>query len=513
MAINAQRGAVLIVMACIIVPMLVGYAWPEDRTTNIGWESGDSHDITNAYKTTPIPTYAMDATVISPTWSGAGTGSGYSESETFQQDNVVETLELEEWLIKWSTIDLEAILADAATSGATVYIDASTTSTTSNNNPRIWIDGEEIGAMNYARIVYNGSERVTYLANGLTADTIDLKSRSMAPAWELSVSYILPSSGLPTSTWRLASDCLRGEIGVSLTNVSTSTTTIQSLDGSLVLETIIDADGTITGRVSGGSAEAVTFDDVGTVSTIPWVRWTWNTVNDTVTLDTMTGTFGGNQVFGTWSTAWALQPIRTFNAAFDGDGWYPSLIAYNNFLPAGTQLGIVNAEIRGNEYYPDGSWQLTIRQPSTIGSAIAIGGETYEIIAGNITIQDLEVPVRNMAILATGNGDGTSNVYVNGELVGERVAGPTVTMIGTWNASIILADMNSYTYYTYDKEPGAFGLDVVGFSAVGLLTSVGAFLACALASRRSGGGFAILALVALVCAAFFFIMISNNLEI
>ena len=88
-----------------------------------------------------------------------------------------------------------------------------------------------------------------------------------------------------------------------------------------------------------------------------------------------------------------------------------------------------------------------------------------------------------------------------------------VVLGGMWNTTIILADMDSYTYWTYTKDAGGFGLDVVGFCTVGLITSIGAFLGAVIAGKRSGGRFGLLALVAGICAAFFLLMISNNLNL
>lgn len=540
--VSTQRAAVLIVMACIIAPMLVGYAWPDERVERMGWESGEAHDITSSLRVSPVPTYALDSTIVSPSWSPAG--SGYTDTTTgaFTLPSSTTRAELVAWMIAGAHVDLQAMIDESETNGAMVTASLSIatsppvpqapvrpsvlipTSIVDETESESWTD---VGGLDSATVQWDGGQLASWSANGWTIDegtpawdSRDILIQNVADSnysYTLTVSYVLPAEPVPSLQLRLPTPSIRGEISVGLTNVIASTTSVYTADETLVLETIVDDRGVISGRVvdrSEGETLA-NFAAVGTTSTISWLRWTWDTVSDRITLSTMTGEINKGKPFETVSASVRMDaPISSWYATFSNEtGWRPQISAYDNLARAGSTLGILNATIRGGEYYPDGSWQIEIKQPSTIGESIRIGGSAYQITAGTITVGDTEVPIRGLTVFSAGNGDGTSNVYANGILVASNVRDASVTLDGIWNTTVILYDMDSYTYWEYEKHRGGFGLDVVGFCAVGLLTSIGAFVAAVIASRRSGGSFAILAIVAGICAAFFFIMLSNNINL
>ena len=523
-------------MAVIIVPMLVGYAWPQDKTENVGWESGDSHDITSSIKTSAIPTYALDKTVISPTWASAGSGYVDTVSGTFSVPSSTATTDLIEWIIAGSFTDLQSII-DAAPSDAEVT--ASLTVATMPDSPLApkrptvgvptsIVDGSEstsytnVGQLSAASVTWQDGTAISWTANTytITPDTPAYDQRNILIynitdtnyTYKLTVSTAYPPQPQTNTAIKLPNQTIRGNLSVSLTNVTESTTTIQDTDLTLSLITIVGPTGTITGRVTDGGSAVYEIPAIGTVSTIPWIRWSWDSVTDTVTMSAMTGTVNSGQVFKSETVSLAISPIKSWTVTTTATGaWKPYVSAYDSYTSVGSTLGIVDAAIRGNAYYPDGSWQVQIKQPSTIGSSLTVGGVEYPIVGGKIAIDGEEVAVRNVTILATGNGDGTSRLYIDSYLVSASVTDPTVVLGGMWNGSVIISDMDSYTYYTYDKSWGSFGLDVTGFCAVGLMTSLLAFLACIVAGKRSGGRFGVLALVSGICALFFFVVLSGQM--
>lgn len=547
MMVETKKAAVLIVMACIIAPMLVGYAWPDDKIERIGWESGDTHDITSSYRTEPIPTYSMDYTVVSPTWTDGD--SGYTETFTAEliPPSGIEAqpgAEMSQWMRDRITfVDLDGMIEDSISNGGRVSVSLTLatdsgpgfdTYPTSVQIPMRLIDPSsssvaQIHALEVASVGWVGGQVTVIGANGYTfignpgdypsifGDYPFYVQNPVLPhryTYTVTVSYTVPPSSTPSIQMDLTQPSIGGQISVGLTNVGASTTTVENLTENVRLETIIDAQGLISGRIVSDSG-TVSTGAIGTTSTIPWVRWSWDSVSDKITFSTMTGEINRGQVFE--SRTYSVQidaPISSWRVSYsESSGWRPQVSTYDNLVKSGSTLGIINAAINGNSYYPDGSWQITLKAPSTIGNNIGIAGVFYEIVNGRITIGDESVPIRNMSIFAAGNGDNTSNIYANGVLVASNVYNPAVVLGGMWNTTIILADMDSYTYWTYTKDAGGFGLDVVGFCTVGLITSIGAFLGAVIAGKRSGGRFGLLALVAGICAAFFLLMISNNLNL
>lgn len=544
MMVETKKAAVLIVMACIIAPMLVGYAWPDDKIERIGWESGDTHDITSSYRTEPIPTYSMDYTIVSPTWSDGN--SGYTETFTAELTPPLSNgiPEMSQWFINNVTfVDLNGMIEDSADNGGRVAVSLSVatdigpspdTGVPLVHIPMRLVNPEstnlsQVQPLNAASVGWEGGQVTVIGANGYTfvgtpgaypgtygdyPFLIQDSNRPPERTYSITVSYTVPPSSTPSIQMDLKQPSIGGQISVGLTNVGASTTTVENLTENIRLETIINAQGLISGRIVSDSG-SVSTGAIGTTSTIPWVRWSWDSVSDRVTFSTMTGEINRGQVFE--SRTYSVQidaPISSWRVSYsESSGWRPQVSTYDNLVKSGSTLGIINAAINGNSYYPDGSWQITLKAPSTIGNNIGIAGVFYEIVNGRITIGDESIPIRNMSIFAAGNGDNTSNVYANGVLVASNVYNPAVVLGGMWNTTIILADMDSYTYWTYTKDAGGFGLDVVGFCTVGLITSIGAFIGAVIAGKRSGGRFGLLALVAGICAAFFLLMISNNLNL
>lgn len=538
---DTKKAAVLIVMACVITPMLVGYAWPDERTERIGWESGESHDITSSIKTSPIATYALDRTIITASWSPAGNGHLELHTGVVSPPSETSEVELSQWILGLvGFTDLEGMIEDSELNGATVVASVSVESEpvppvmpvapsalvpTSIVTPGEYVNWTDVGTLYTASCKWESGELEEWSANGWVVtedtpawDTRDILVKNVQNSnftYRIDVRYTIPAtSDGPLVQIRLPTPSISGTIGMSLTNVSASTTTLHTIDNEVQLITTIGAGGVI-------SAQIITPDDsidtgpIGTTSTISWIRWMWDLNADTVSFATMTGDIGSGQVFEirSYDVDINLSSVGSWYAETSSTEWKPQIVTYDNLIRAGTTLGILNATIRGNEYYPDGSWQIQIKGPSTIGHTIGIAGVSYDIVGGDIVVDGQEMPIRNLTVFAAGNGDGTSSVYVNGVLIATNVASPFVTLGGTWNTSVILSDMDSYTYWTYSKDAGGFGLDVVGFCTVGLITSIGAFLAAVVAGRRSGGRFALLALVAGICAAFFLLMISNNLNL
>ena len=150
----------------------------------------------------------------------------------------------------------------------------------------------------------------------------------------------------------------------------------------------------------------------------------------------------------------------------------------------------------------------TISNVNIYGSSITFGGNTYNVSKGNITLGSHQIPVDGLVF---------SSVYVDNQYenrIGNTVVSTsgspsTITFNGTWSANISTASMSETTYTKTEWTPGQFGWDGLdqNFLMVGLLTSIGVFIALGLYLRRSRSSLWPLLIVCGGAAMLFFCML------
>ena len=153
----------------------------------------------------------------------------------------------------------------------------------------------------------------------------------------------------------------------------------------------------------------------------------------------------------------------------------------------------------------------TINDPQIYGESITFGGNTYTVSKeGTINLSGHDIPVKGLTLSSVPDGNGD---YVNkiGNTVISTTATPsTIIFNGQWSASISTIAQESYTYSKTEWHAGSFGWDGIdqNFLMVGLITSLGVFVALGIYARKRGtGGIIPLMIVTGCAAAVFFIML------
>lgn len=150
----------------------------------------------------------------------------------------------------------------------------------------------------------------------------------------------------------------------------------------------------------------------------------------------------------------------------------------------------------------------TIGSPSIYGSSITFGGNTYTVSEGNITLGSHQIPVKGLVFSSVPVAGGYEN-RIGNTVVSTTVTPSTITFNGKWSANITTVSMESYTYTKTDWTPGEFGWNGIdqNFLMVGLLTSLGVFIALGIYIRRTKANLWPLLLVCGGAAMLFFCML------
>lgn len=168
--------------------------------------------------------------------------------------------------------------------------------------------------------------------------------------------------------------------------------------------------------------------------------------------------------------------------------------------------------ITDKTYYPSqfrNNPVTTIGSISKYGTSITFGGNTYTVSKGNITIDGKAVPIEKLEFSST-----PSPVYgyvnkIGNTVISETISPSEIVLNGEWVASITTDSMESFTYTKTEWTPGQFGWDGVdqNFLIVGLLTSLGAFIALGIYIRRTKAALWPLLIVCGGAAFIFFCML------
>ena len=144
------------------------------------------------------------------------------------------------------------------------------------------------------------------------------------------------------------------------------------------------------------------------------------------------------------------------------------------------------------------------------GSQIIFGGNTYDVTDGNITIGTHQIPVRNMVLDSVPNADTLQyDNRINGTVVSTTADPSTIQFVGKWSANIAIESMSPISYVRTEWVAGSFGWDGLdhNFLIVGLLASLGAFIALGIYARRARASIWPLLIVCGGAAILFFIML------
>lgn len=168
---------------------------------------------------------------------------------------------------------------------------------------------------------------------------------------------------------------------------------------------------------------------------------------------------------------------------------------------------IKNKEYTPADFKTNPSTKIT--DVSMYGDSITFAGTTYAVGSdGNIMLGTHKASINGMVFDSVPVAVGYEN-RINGTVVNVSADPATITFDGQWMASVSTTAQTATTYTKTEWIAGDFawdGLDT-NFLLVGLITSLGMFIALGIYSRRSSTSMWPLMIVCGCAAALFFIMI------
>lgn len=211
--------------------------------------------------------------------------------------------------------------------------------------------------------------------------------------------------------------------------------------------------------------------------------------------------------------------------SFDVQAPYRSTTPNFNFISIGgysdhsPKMRVDNAEFRAMEYqiiynktYDPAAFKTnpaTTIDPTIYGPSFTFGGITYAVNKGNITMGNHDIPVKGLVLSSVPNDGGGYDNKIGNTVISTTAAPSAITFNGKWSASISTIAQEEYEVTKTEWKAGSFawnGMDQ-NFLMVGLLASLGAFIALGIYARRSRASIWPLMIVCGGAAVLFFIML------
>lgn len=129
----------------------------------------------------------------------------------------------------------------------------------------------------------------------------------------------------------------------------------------------------------------------------------------------------------------------------------------------------------------------TITDPKTYGSSITFGNVTYKVTKGNIRIGTHDIPVKDLVLSSIPNQNGGFDNKIGNTVISTTAYPSTITFNGKWLVTITTATQDSEQITRTEWKAGEFAWNGIdhNFIMVGLLASVGAFIALGIYARRT----------------------------
>lgn len=212
--------------------------------------------------------------------------------------------------------------------------------------------------------------------------------------------------------------------------------------------------------------------------------------------------------------------------SFDVQAPYRSTTPNFNFISIGgysdhsPRMRVDDAEFRAMEYqviadktYDPAAFKTnpatTINDPVVYGPSFTFGGITYAVKKGNITMGSHDIPVKGLVLSSVPNEGGGYDNKIGNTVISTTAAPSAITFNGKWSASISTIAQEEYQVTKTEWKAGSFAWDGMdqNFLMVGLLASLGAFVALGIYARRSRATIWPLLIVCGGAALLFFVML------
>lgn len=160
-----------------------------------------------------------------------------------------------------------------------------------------------------------------------------------------------------------------------------------------------------------------------------------------------------------------------------------------------------------SKYQPNNP-ATTINKIQQYGSSISFGGHTYAVSKKSISIGTHQLSLEGMVFDSVPNGGSYDN-RINGTVISTTASPSTITFSGKWLMNVSTDSQSSTTTYHQKWIAGSFAWDGMdtNFLIVGLITSLGVFIALGIYGRKSGAKVWPLMIVCGGAAALFFCLL------
>lgn len=476
------------VILVIVIPLLVGIAWPNDQHTEEVYEYGDVMDITQQIATSTIPLRDVyNGPLNNNVWLNYNNTTGEAATVYWPIPNVT-------------------------TSSATVYpysAEPSASQSMASVSPNDWYNDPDTVRVDITGDFTVSGRTGTYTAGMYYPGTDVLLAMAMDMYGSVSISQahnVMLSGDMTVKVRAMPStfaDPAYGWTEPSGANVWTNGFNNSEVEFWLLFPETgnVHADFDFmrvsqtesTGNITVSNLLNPTQDPQTIGNAYEWVSVRLNYRTNEITVSGLIGAsyhtdtsyHYGNSV----TMAMALQTgPRMITFADIG-----STIQYSvksTVSEISSTKGILDATIDPRGYLDAYDWVFRIYNPAQFGDAITIGGTTYSVATGSISFtsggETQSIAVRDLVIMHLQYGD-TAGVYFSGKKVdGLTSSDDTITMFGPWWASVRLAPVNTVEKEKYDWELSAFSLETPTFCFVGLISCVGVAVAAGLWGKRTG---------------------------
>lgn len=533
-----------VILFCITGPIMIGYVWPVDSTSEIAWETGDPRDISNDAINAKLPVYVPYNDPYN------NNQNVFLEGQPFYNNNPRNVTispgpvwHFNDYRPYNSTVHILANgtyrIDDISSWADWSYVKAVTCSPYVQNVywiNTVEIDGNEIDLFIYYpqtdKLYYkltNTAEYIPAVSNSITfhaystysgtdQDLSVIEYFSDGYYVELSDGFYVPDS---ISDWFNGYANKGFNIIMNVPSDMENHILIRDLNGVTNKEIIVYVtSGIINMRVFSGQ----TLDYQGSLGD----RSIYDKVLLTVDYDSASialsglrnmssfiGDYSGairETIKADWNDPVIFHTFSIYRIGSLGALWYVA----DTFSAVAETDGSHDYVMDLRDYTVSGSCQLNIRNTLLHGDTLGFGINTIyrlgTISGGNLSVQGADgvitVPVNNFLIGLIGN-----KVYLNGQLLYEDTTINRLELYfyGDWRMSLIYYSMTETTVPGYEWLPGGFGLDENGFCIVGLIVSSLTGLAASLYGRRSGAKMFAVAFVSGVIAVVYLLILMGGL--
>lgn len=522
-----------IALLCVAMPIIIGHALPSDSTEKIGYEAGNrvniTDDLTNSseYAATlaagevynysmlsafpvtknnvysPVKAYAGGTSVIR-TEHAAGTIdlSEYTTDTEFEplgdyEDNFTYTYGGTTYyatIVYWYP-SIPSLTFEHVTEGSVTIPGPLPTTITSTNGyasfervitPNLYAQPEDGSYINHVSSTHDTFNDTTMVTNNNL----------------LGASFIITDPLLAVGTWSCS---------IQYTDLTTNTnkSVLFGVDGEKWFL------GSGDDRVTIGKYKQILLEVEGNKS--PGIRITGLVYN----ADFSASVDGRRMATAFYDLTDADQEAEVYNRiVFYSATANDRMKVYCNsvYLAGNPQPVIYNMGLSPWNYYPDTNISIEFSGAAFYGSSIQLPGvnTSYDVLDGAITVVDVQdidhnVKLRNMTTFLLYDPETlTYDVQIDGFTIAENVPKASITgylFNGSWLLDVYIYSITPYTYESMDYDFSKLNVTHNEYCLIGMITAVLAFVACALAGKRSGGKMIYCFMIAALAFAIYFGMI------